>query len=83
MRHRVQDMHSPKHCLRGLSRWRRRKELSHPKLHDRQGLIEIIRELGGEEYRRLALKNIGEFVDYGDLRSKSPEQTRELVKKGR
>ena len=47
------------------------------------GLVEIIRELGGEEYRRLALENIGEFVDYGYLRFMSPEQTGELVKKGR
>ena len=43
------------------------------------GLVESIRELGDARYAELALQNIGEFAEYGDLRFKSPEKMKRMV----
>lgn len=46
------------------------------------GFVELIREIGEDEFARLALKNIGQHVDYGDLRFKSAQQAKDLVRGG-
>ncbi len=43
------------------------------------GLIGCVREVGEERFSELALANIGEFAEYGDLRFESPGQIRGLV----
>ena len=43
------------------------------------GLVESIKEHGEERYAELALQNIGEFAEYGDLRFKSPEEIKQVV----
>jgi hypothetical protein len=44
------------------------------------GLIESVAELGDSKYSELALKNIGEYAEYGDFRFKTKEEIKTLVR---
>ncbi len=43
------------------------------------GFIQLIKEVGEDRFAALALSNIGQYVEYGDLRFKSPDEIRQLV----
>lgn len=43
------------------------------------GLIQSIQTHGPANYAQLALQNIGEFREYGDLRFKTPEEIQAII----
>ncbi len=47
------------------------------------GLIEAIKHFGEKDYCKLALKNIGQYAEYGDFRFKTPEAIKKIIEGSR